>query len=219
MDKGFNFDEKAFAALIHDLRAPLAALNFYAKALQKGDIPSEEREKYLKLLVAESDRLLSATEELYAESDAPLKNVPFAFGECARLVLLSNAPRIEEKALNVETEIADLVADGDRDCVLRAMGNLTENAVKYTDRGGSIKIKVFELDGSARFEIFNSTAIDDRDAEKLFMPFYRGRSAGEKGSGLGLYSAKRQLERLGSVLELIRGEGTVFAFSLPIKNN
>ncbi len=214
-----DFEEKAFAALMHDLRAPLSAVNFYAKALLAGDIPPEEREKYLKLLVSETEWLLSATEELYANGNAPLKAEPFKLGECARLVLLSNLPRIEEKALNVETAIDDVTALGDESAVLRVLGNLTENAVKYTAPGGDIKIKVCALEGKARVEIYNSTTVEDDEAEKLFMPFYRGKAAGEKGSGLGLYSVKRQLDRMGSSIELIRAEGTVFAFSLPTEKN
>lgn len=218
MEKGMD-TARLISALAHDFRTPLANVDFYAAALDDGTVPEGERSRYLKLIRGEAARLSQMTEELLALATAECvtaTDAPFDFGECVRTALIAVGDRAEAKGLLLEAAVEDLTARGDKSGAMRVISNLLENAVKYTEKGGSIRLRAFAAEGKARLELENSTPIAQKDRERLFEPFYKGEGA-SLGNGLGLYSVKTTLERMGTEIELYGEDRTVFAFSLPLK--
>lgn len=104
--------------------------------------------------------------------------------------------------------------------------NLVTNAVKYTPRGGVIELRVTERDGGIyEFAVKdNGIGIDDKDIEKIFMPFERvarsGECSREQGNGLGLSISRGLLNLLGSELMVKSraGEGSEFYFRLKLEH-
>jgi signal transduction histidine kinase len=110
---------------------------------------------------------------------------------------------------------------GDRDRLEQVLGNLLENAVKYSPDGSEVSVRVREEADRV------VTAIADRgigiptdELSQVFERFHRGRqvsSTNYGGLGLGLYISKQIVERHGGTIwvESREGQGTTFFFSLP----
>jgi signal transduction histidine kinase len=100
--------------------------------------------------------------------------------------------------------------------------NLTYNAVKFTDHGGTVILKAIETDKNIEFSIIdNGVGIKSEDIQKLFRIdsyFSTPGTDNEKGSGLGLIICKEFVEKLkGNILVKSKfGEGTTFKFCIPI---
>ncbi len=109
----------------------------------------------------------------------------------------------------------------DREQFRRALINLLDNAIKATDDGGSIDLRVYAVDGTdaVRIEVADSgTGIDDRDKERLFLPYFSTR---KEGTGLGLAIVRRIISDHGGIIRVSDNEprGTVFTIELPCSGN
>jgi signal transduction histidine kinase len=100
--------------------------------------------------------------------------------------------------------------------------NLLDNAIKYTNPGGKIKIRIFKDKGYLIFEIKdNGVGIPEEQVDRVFEKFFRSDNIVKyqtEGTGLGLYIAKNIIEQLGGKIwfRSIENVGSVFNFSLPI---
>ncbi len=105
----------------------------------------------------------------------------------------------------------------------QALLNLVDNAIKYTESGGSIPIKVRVVDNRMVFEVSDTgVGISPVDQVHLFEKFYRGIKIGShqaRGSGLGLAIVKSIVDRHnGQVwVESQLGKGSTFFMSFPLK--
>ena len=104
----------------------------------------------------------------------------------------------------------------------KAIGNIIENAVKYSDKKDPIFIELFRDDDHYVFKVINSgKGIDNEEIKNIFKPFYRGKNATEsykEGKGLGLVVAKRIIETIGGNIECESSkEGpTKFVLRIPV---
>ncbi|MGZ8853485.1 MAG: sensor histidine kinase, partial [Thermoanaerobaculia bacterium] len=121
--------------------------------------------------------------------------------------------------MNVPDET--LIVSGDRDRLEQVLGNLLENAVKYSPEGSEILVTVDnEEDQVVTSVCDNGIGIPSDELTQVFERFHRGRqvsSTNYGGLGLGLYITKQIIERHGGKIwvESREGSGTTFSFSLP----
>jgi signal transduction histidine kinase len=115
--------------------------------------------------------------------------------------------------------------DGDRDKIGIALQNLLENAIKYNKQGGRVTIKAYPADDNTHLAIDvtdTGIGIPKKEREQLFGKFFRASNAQTytKGTGLGLFIAKRIIEEHHGSLscESEEGRGTTFTIKLPLKN-
>jgi signal transduction histidine kinase len=100
--------------------------------------------------------------------------------------------------------------------------NLLDNAIRYTDRGGSVRVEAVPRDGSAVVSVSDTGAgIPSRDLPRIFERFYRvdrARSRETGGTGLGLSIARHVAEQHGGRIEATSelGRGSVFLLALPL---
>ena len=125
----------------------------------------------------------------------------------------------EKKQLGIFFECPDLMAPVSADLMMinRIITNLLDNAIKYTDPGGDISVKVSDTDDSVVIQIMDTgTGIPAQHLSKIFDPFYRVHGDSE-GSGLGLSIVKTMVEAHGGNIwvESIPGKGSSFIFTLP----
>jgi len=110
---------------------------------------------------------------------------------------------------------------GDAAALRRAIGNLVENAVKYTPRGGKVELGLTVEDGAAVVSVADTgIGVEPADAERIFEPFVRldaARSRDTGGAGLGLAIARSVVVAHGGTLtvESRAGSGSRFTIRLP----
>ncbi|KKP79463.1 MAG: hypothetical protein A2271_03995 [Candidatus Moranbacteria bacterium RIFOXYA12_FULL_35_19] len=130
------------------------------------------------------------------------------------------------KLRNIEIEIDTKkelpMVVGDKEKVQIVVENLFDNAVKYTNSGGKIRVKISKNKQYLEFEIKdNGVGIPEEQIGRVFEKFFRSDNATRyqtEGTGLGLYIAKNIVEQLGGKIwfKSIENVGSVFSFSLPI---
>ena len=110
---------------------------------------------------------------------------------------------------------------GDRDHIYRAVYNLVDNAVKFIDDGGTLRLTAYPAGESCEFSICNTGGgIAPEDIPHIFDRFYktdRSRSRDRSGAGLGLYIVKNIINLHGGDIS-VRSDGgeTEFSFTLPL---
>ena len=206
------------AALAHDLRAPLAAINGFANAMLDGTAPTEKHADYVRFIASESKRMADMVEGLFQLSVLESRDTvrePFSLAELARIALLGVSDRLENKEIEPDICIEEVVAVGDRASTERAVHNLMDNAAKFVPHGGRLWLKVYGCDGKAFFELGNSGDAIPKDKLAVIFDKYVGGNRGG-GAGLGLYTVKTALNKQGTdITASSDGNGTVFAFCLP----
>ncbi len=151
-----------------------------------------------------------------------LNPAPFDFSEMTTQILLSFEQKIEKKKLDVQCELDErLTVMGDRDHLYRAVYNLTDNAVKFIDEGGTLRLRAHPEGSFCVFSISNTgMGISAEDLPHVFDRFYkadRSRSMDKTGAGLGLYIVKNIINLHGGEIS-VRSDGgeTEFEFTLPL---
>ncbi len=212
---------------VHDLKHPLlVAHGFLSRLLARKVGPiSKKQESYLKIIVDEIDRLEHVVAEFLGFSQLEqgthrLKRSPFDIREVIEkqiegLRVVAERKKIELSFAHPEKPIA--MAYGDKLKIETVVANLLDNAVKYTNEGGSIQVRLSESDKTILVEV-TDTGIGIKEEELLhvFDIFYRADRAIE-GTGLGLAVARRIVSDHGGVLSVrsIYGKGSTFWFTLP----
>ncbi|CAN7466868.1 sensor histidine kinase [Mesorhizobium amorphae] len=208
----------------HQLRTPLALLSTQASyALREG--AAEARQEALVALQASSGRLARLAEQLLTLSQAePGSRRPRAdridLTEAARHVLETQAPAALARNIDLgldETGPVTVVGDG---TMLREMiVNLVDNALRYTQAGGTVTVKLAAIDGEGVLTVADDgPGIPADEREHVFERFYRLAGATQEGSGLGLAIVREVVENAGGRVTLADGAagGLVVDVRLPL---
>ncbi len=212
----------------HELRTPLAAIRGFAETLL-GDmsLSDEQRRSYIEVIDRHAKRLGTLVNDLLELSriesgQAPLDFQPVDVAAIATGLLRDCEPRLAEKRLHADSQLVGPgVAWADPQAVWQILSNLLDNAIKYTEPGGRIHIRVH---GDARrvsaLVSDTGSGIPERDLARIFERFYRvdrARSRALGGTGLGLSIVKHLVQSQGGeiTVESELGRGSTFRFSLP----
>ncbi len=219
------------ANISHDLRTPLATLQGYLETLQvKGStLSAEEKSNYLEIALKQSEQLGRLTGKLFelAKFDAGQVKItiePFVLEDLVQDVTQQFELAAATKQVSLETVLpAELpLVAADIGMMERVLKNLLENALRYTPRGGTVKITLLPSNKYITVQVSDTgCGIDEHDLPRVFDRFYRGEKNREDYScnaGLGLAIAKRVLELHGSSIAVSSapGTGTTFSFAVPI---
>jgi signal transduction histidine kinase len=214
----------------HELRTPLALIRLYAETLELGRITTvDKRQQYYRIIRKESERLTALINNIldFSRIEAGRKEYEFRKTDIAELVrntLDSYRYQIEQQGFAFEESIdADLPAlELDREAIARALVNLINNALKYSDNEKFLGVKLFRENGVVKLEVEDhGIGIGRNDQSKIFEKFYR---AGDplvhntKGSGLGLSLVQHITQAHGGdiAVESTPGKGSKFILSLPV---
>jgi signal transduction histidine kinase len=214
----------------HELRTPLALIRLYAETLELGRITTQEKKhQYYRIIRKESERLTALINNIldFSRIEAGHKEYEFRETDIADLVrntLESYRYQIEQQGFQLDESIdADLPSvKVDREAIARALVNLVNNALKYSNDDKYLGVKLYRDNGSVKLEVADhGIGIARRDQAKIFEKFYR---AGDplvhntKGSGLGLSLVRHITEAHGGDIEVesAPGTGSKFIMSLPL---
>jgi len=213
------------AMLVHDLRHPLSSLGLVAELLQAEDMKADERQR----IVSQIRTMCSEMTRLVDSVLAASRLEAGVFSVEARPVRVAD---VLEPTLRVFTPVAArrhvaLSFDGAIDTPIRAdpqklrqaLDNLVANALKFTPRGGRVRIRVWREDDHVFFEVADTgPGIADEEKETIFDRYRQGshgRAAG--GAGLGLAIARGIAEAHHGTIAVEEGDlgGASFRIALP----
>ena len=227
--KGEDGQKKFIANLSHDFRSPLTSIKGYLEAMLDGTIPPEMHEKYLGIVLNETERLTKLTNSLLTLNNLNTRGMVlditiFDVNQIIRNTIASFEGTLLNKRISI-----DLVLTGDVMYVKADMGkiqqvlyNLLDNAIKFSHHDSSIKIETTEKHQKIFISVKDSGIGIPKDSLKLIWDrFYKtdlSRGKDKKGTGLGLSITKEIIQAHNEHINVIstEGVGTEFIFSLPV---
>jgi signal transduction histidine kinase len=216
----------------HELRTPLALIRLYAETLELGRITTQEKKnEYYSIIRKESERLSALINNIldFSRIEAGAKEYDFRETDIAELVrntLDSYRYQIEQQGFALEEHIDPGIpaVKVDREAIARALVNLVNNALKYSDNEKFLGVRLYREQSVLKLEVSDrGIGIDRNEQSRIFDKFYRTCDPlvhNTKGSGLGL-SLVRHITRAhgGDVeVESTPGRGSKFTLSLPLAN-
>ncbi|WP_396637884.1 ATP-binding protein [Maribacter sp. R77961] len=231
MDKMKSVDtlrRELIANVSHDLRTPLAILKGYVETLQiKRDALSEEqKQEYLQITHENIDKLSKLINQLFdyskleAEQVAPIKE-PFSITELSHDLIAKFKVLAEQKSitLNLDNPEANCMVFADVSLVERALQNLIENAIKYTEIGGKVTLSLLKKGKNIEINITDTgTGIPVNEQPFIFDRYKQvNKSAKKQGYGLGLAIVKKIMDLHDTTITVLSKpkEGSSFIFNLP----
>lgn len=215
--------------LSHDLRTPIALIKGYAEAISDGMVDdSTMREKSVEIIINKADQLNERIDELIDfvklntnewRQSLQQKNLKKVLNEfCKRLPMDA---QLLNRTVEIEINLPDdFTVYMDESLFLRTLENLTNNAFRYTNDNGCVKIKSF-IDEKTKIAVIiikdDGQGINKKDLPFIFDTLYRGtNSRREDGKGLGLSIVKTVVDSHGWKLDVNTqvGKGSEFVLQL-----
>ena len=213
----------------HELKTPMTTIAGFIDGMLDGTIPPERHDHYMKIVsieVKRLSRLVTSMLNLSRIDRGELKISPQKFDMFSMLItiLASFEQRIIARKLHITglEKFRSLTVYADPDLMYQVIYNLIENAVKFTNEGGTIDFALEETPYDISVKISNTgPGIPPEDIRYIFDRFYKtdkSRSMDKKGMGLGLYIAKTIMRLHGGdiFVESVVNEYTRFTFRLPV---
>lgn len=211
------------ADISHQTKTPLANILLYTELLKEEDAGNSENMELLEAQAKKLDFLIQSLVKMSRLETGilvlhPRKN---AVSQLLKEAQEQYAVRAQEKGLYLHVlseEAGEITARFDLKWTLEALGNLIDNAIKYTETGGiTVCVKAFEL--FVCIEVTDTgIGIAEEEQAKIFGRFYRSVSvSGKQGVGIGLYLAREILRQQSGYMKLSSkvGKGSVFSVYLP----
>ena len=216
-------------AVTHELKTPVASIRLYLQTLQTRAVEEHKRAEFYKIMLEDSDRLLSTIEQILrtgrmAAARRPLNlsrvDLSELVEQCVtRIRAVHNLP--EESIQYPRGPSVTFVADEDE--VRAAIANLIDNAIKYSGRKARVTVEVEQDAERVAVRVGdNGPGIEKAELNAIFKRFYRvpgALASAVKGTGLGLYIvrsvAKRHGGRAWAESEGL-GQGSKFTVEFPV---
>lgn len=211
----------------HDFRSPLTSIKGYIEAIQDGTIPPEKQEKYLNIVVQETNRLSKLTSSLLELNNADSYGLWLVFKDFDIVNLVKNAMRTFEGkceaknislVLNNHCQHSKVYADKTK--IEQVIYNLIDNAIKFTPEGKSIYVTLTERNDKIFVSVKDEgCGIPKESLNKVWVRFYKAdvsRGKDKQGTGLGLSITKEIIKAHNENINVVstEGVGSEFSFSL-----
>lgn len=222
-----DYQKKIVANVSHDFRSPLTSIKGYVEAMTDGTIPPELHEKYLNIILFETERLTDLTTDLLTLNEFDTKELlldktKFDIQETIKNTAASFEGVCTEKHIFIEllllSEATYVYADQRK--IQQVLYNLLDNAVKFSDNDSSITVEITRRNDKIFISVKDSgMGIPKKDLNKIWERFYKSdlsRGKDKRGTGLGLAIVKEAIQAHDEHINVIstEGVGTEFIFSL-----
>lgn len=227
---GIKEDQHKFIANVsHDFRSPLTSIKGYIEAMLDHTIPPEFSEKYLNIVLEETNRLNKLTQSLLTlnsmdKQGTYLDCTCFDVHHIIKQVLATFEGRCMEKEITFDLTYSsrEQYVYGDMGKIQQVLYNLIDNAIKFSNPNSTIHIRTYVLKEKVFISIKdNGIGIPKSSIHKIWDRFYKtdtSRGKDKMGTGLGLSITKEIIQAHGENIDVIstEGVGTEFIFSLPV---
>lgn len=228
MNKLDDYQKKFVANISHDFRSPLTSIKGYAEAILDGTIPYEMKDKYLGIILFETERLNKLTASLltlnrFENRGTFLEITSFDINHIIKKTAESfeGTCTMKKITLNLVFSAKEIYVDADMGKIQQVLYNLLDNAIKFSPQNSSIKVSTAEKGDKAFVSVKDyGIGIPKENIKKIWERFYKtdaSRGKDKKGTGLGLSITKEIITAHGENINVIstKGVGTEFIFSLP----
>ncbi|MDO4622975.1 MAG: HAMP domain-containing sensor histidine kinase [Eubacteriales bacterium] len=232
MEKTGEYQKNFIANVSHDFRSPLTSIKGFVEAMLDGTIPPEMQEKYLHIVLNETDRLTKLTNGILTlnsmdRKEANLHITDFDINAVARNTAAAFEGICRPRSISIQLTLtgSELYVSADREKIQQVLYNLIDNAIKFSSDNSSI-----EIDTTIRHDKIYVTVRDhgvgiaSGALKKIWDRFYKtdaSRGRERKGNGLGLSIVKEIINQHEQNITVIstEGVGTEFVFSLAAANS
>lgn len=223
-----DYQKKIVANVSHDFRSPLTSIKGYVEAMTDGTIPPELHQKYLKIILFETERLTDLTTDLLTLNEFDTKELlldkaEFDIQETLKNTAASFEGSCTPKHITIELLLlpGTVTVFADRRKIQQVLYNLIDNAIKFSENDSSITVEVVEKNEKVFVSVKDhGIGIPRKELNKIWERFYKSdlsRGKDKKGTGLGLSIVKEVIQAHDEHINVIstEGVGTEFIFSLP----
>ncbi|MBE5870952.1 MAG: HAMP domain-containing protein [Lachnospiraceae bacterium] len=222
--------QKKFVANVsHDFRSPLTSIKGYLEAMLDGTIPPEMYEKYLTIVLNETERLTKLTNSLLQLNNLNTKGMTLEKSDFDMNQIIHNTAETfegicQKKQIRIDLILTGekMLVNGDMSKIQQVLYNLLDNAIKFSHHNSTITIET-RVKHNKLFTSVKDTGIGipKESLNLIFDRFYKtdlSRGKDKKGTGLGLSITKEIIHSHGENINVIstEGVGTEFIFTLPI---
>jgi signal transduction histidine kinase len=214
----------------HELKAPVAAIQSILRVLLEGyagEIFQKQKE-----LIARAERRLIALQSLIRDllalgalkGELPeAKKADVILNGIVNRIVDTVQSEVEEKKIDLQVRVPEalLTIKANEDDLERLLGNLLENAVKYTPPRGRVSLALSSQDHGVRIVVSDTgIGIPPESLPRIFEEFYRAKNAkemGQEGTGLGLSLVKHIVDRYHGTISVESkvNDGSTFTVTLP----
>ena len=218
--------QRLLSDISHQTKTPLANLRLYSSLLMEEELTPRQREQ-AQVILQQSEKLSFLIETLVKLSRLETDVLAVTPKLQPLSPLLERAASqakaaAEQKGIALQLHLqqqAEMKALYDLRWTAEALGNLLDNAVKYTPPGGCIQVSATQYELFCRIDVRdNGIGVAEEEQAQIFGRFYRGRQVREQeGLGIGLYLAREIAQKQGGYLKLSSrpGQGSTFSLYLP----
>jgi len=227
--KNNEYLKKDFVSSVsHEFKTPIASISGFAKILKSNEIDHQTRDEYIQIIIDETERLSKLSSNLLRlsslENQAIIEKMhDFSLDEQIRRVILLLEQSWSQKNIELNLDMEAITFRGDEELLQQVWINLFDNAIKFSEDGGLLKINGYMHNQFAIIEIIDSgKGMDSATVSRIFEKFYQGDLAHKtEGNGLGLSIAKRIVELNEGEITCLStvGQGTTFTIRLPLACN
>jgi len=223
-----DYQKKFVANISHDFRSPLTSIKGYAEAILDGTIPTDMQDRYLNIILFETERLNKLTSSLlelnrFESRSALLDIVSFDINLVIKKTAESfeGACRSKKITLNLVFSSTETYVDADMSKIQQVLYNLIDNAIKFSHNNSKIKVSTEEKGEKVFVSVKDyGIGIPKDSIKKIWDRFYKtdaSRGKDKKGTGLGLSITKEIIQAHNENINVVstEGVGTEFIFSLP----
>ena len=223
----YTAQKKFIANISHDFRSPLTSIKGYLEAMLDGTIPLKAQEKYLNIVLSETERLNKLTGSLltlnsFDANGTMLELTDFDFLTIAKSTIASFEGQCNAKNIKIRLnhEHNAYLVHADQMKIQQVIYNLIDNAIKFSPNDSEIIITVYNKNGKVFIAVKDfGVGISSENQLKIWDRFYKvddSRGKDKKGTGLGLAIVKEIIVAHNENINVIstEGVGTQFVFSL-----
>lgn len=211
----------------HDIRGPLSNLKSVISLVREEQVDINQAKEFMKTIDKGVDHTIQMLEELMEWGKAASNNKKVDQEELKLMDIIN--PTVEKMQSHIESKSLDFQVAGDLEAVCMfdvnalkvVTRNLISNGVKFTERGGTVKVSIEEGEDSILMKVIdNGIGISDEMKENLFEMKKDNKRVGtdnEKSSGVGLFICHDLITQNGGDLRVEdnpEGKGTVFFFTM-----
>lgn len=222
-----NDQRKFITNISHDFRSPLTSIKGYVEAMLDGTIPTELHEKYLNILLFETERLNKLTESLlllntWDSKGMRLDITDFDLIPLTRNIVASFEGQCSKKKITIDVVFGSktYMVNADQTKIQQVIYNLLDNAIKFSHNNSTININITDKNDKVFFSVKDSgIGIPKENLSKIWDRFYKtdfSRGKDKTGTGLGLSIVKEVISSHNENINVIstQGVGTEFIFTL-----